>query len=320
MRLISTLLAAVSLSVVSSAALSQNYPTRPISIVVAYPAGQGTDVATRYLAEQVARELGQPIVIDNRPGAGGNIGTASAARAANDGYTLTMGTNATHALNQYLFANTGYDPVKDFDPVLLVGAFPMVVAVNADSPLKSVSQLLEMVKTNSGKADIAMPSTTARLVVELLKEESGVPLFGVPYKGSANAATDVLGGQLAVTVDTPTGLRPHLTGNRMRAIGVTSAQPSALVPGAVPVAQQGVKGFEVIAWNALYAPKGTPTAIIQKLNDAFNKVLQRPETRARLLEMGFEAKGGTAKELADFASAERVKWEPVIEKAGLRVQ
>ena len=320
MRLMSTLLTAVSLTVVSSAALSESYPMRPITIVVAYPAGQGTDIATRYLSEQVARELGQPIVIDNRPGAGGNIGTAYTARAASDGYTLTMGTNATHVLNPYLFANTGYDPVKDFDPVLLVGAFPMVVAVNADSPLTSVSQLLEMVKSGSGKGDIAMPSTTARLVVELLKEESGVPLFGVPYKGSANAATDVLGGQLAVTVDTPTGLRPHLTGNRMRAIGVTSAKPSELVPGAVPVADQGVKGFEVIAWNALYAPKGTPGTITKKLNDAFNKVLLRPETRARLLEMGFEVKGGSENDLGDFASAERVKWEPVIEKSGLRVQ
>lgn len=169
MRLFATILTAASLTLAVTPALAQDYPTKPITIVVAYPAGQGTDVATRYLADQVSRELGQPIVIDNRPGAGGNIGTAFTARASGDGYTLTMGTNATHALNEFLYASVGYDPVADFEPVLLVGTFPMVVAVNADSALTSVSELLDAVRADAGAADIAMPSTTARLVVELLK-------------------------------------------------------------------------------------------------------------------------------------------------------
>ncbi|WP_227870881.1 Bug family tripartite tricarboxylate transporter substrate binding protein [Orrella marina] len=314
-----SVLTAVSLALAAPAALANSYPDKPITIVVAYPAGQGTDVATRYLADLVAKDLGQPVVIDNRPGAGGNIGTSYAARAENDGYTLTMGTNATHVLNQFLYSNTGYEADKDFEPVLLVGAFPMVVAVTTDSPLTSVEELLAAVKADPRAADVAMPSTTARLVVELLKEESGVPLFGVPYKGSANALSDLLGGQIQVTVDTPTATRPHIAGKKLRPIGVTSTEPSKLVPGATPVASQGVPGFDVTAWNALFAPKGTPQAVIDKLNKAFNDVLSRPETQARLLEMGFEVKGGTPADLDEFTSSERVKWEPVIEKAGLKI-
>lgn len=314
-----SLLAAASLTLTVPVALASGYPDKPVTIVVAYPAGQGTDVATRYLADLVAKDLGQPIIIDNRPGAGGNIGTSYAARAANDGYTLTMGTNATHVLNQFLYSNTGYEADKDFEPVVFVGAFPMVVAVNANSPLKSVEDLLEAVKSDPRAADVAMPSTTARLVVELLKEESGVPLFGVPYKGSANGLSDLLGGQVQVTVDTPTATRPHINGQKIRAIGVTSAESSKLVPGVRPVAAQGVPGFDVTAWNALFAPKGTPKAVIDKLNKSFNDVLARPETQSRLLEMGFEVKGGTPAELEEFTHIERVKWEPVIEKAGLKV-
>src|SRR5574343_926697 len=296
-----------------------HYPNKPIRIVVAYPAGQGTDIATRYLSEQVAKELGQPVVIDNRAGAGGNIGTAAVAQAPNDGYTLTMGTNATHVLNSYLFASTGFDPEKDFAPVVSVGTFPMVLAVRADAALKTVGDLLGAAKNNQRTADVAMPRTTARLVVELLKEQGKVPLFGVPYKGSGNAITDLIGGQLPVLVDTPTALRAHLGSGRLRAIGVTSLKPSGLVPGVPTVAEQGVAGFEVVAWNALFAPKGTPTPVVQALNAAFNKVLARPETKQKLLEFGFDPAGGTPAELRDFTSAERRKWEPLIRTAGIKV-
>ncbi len=318
MKLLSTL--AMALAVATTPTWAQGtYPTKPIKIIVAYPAGQGTDIATRYLSEQVSKELGQPIVIDNRAGAGGNIGTAVTAQSPNDGYTLTMGTNATHVLNAYLYASTGFDAVKDFEPIALIGIFPMVVGVRADSPIKSAGDLLQAAKANARSADIAMPSTTARLVVELLKEQTKVPLFGVPYKGSGNAITDLLGGQLPILVDTPTAMRAHLASGRVRAIGVTSAKPSGLVPGVPPVAEQGVPGFEVIAWNGLFAPKGTSPQIIQSLNSAFNKVLQRPETRQRLLELGFDPAGGTPTDLKDFTEAERRKWEPIIRDAGIKL-
>ncbi len=304
----------------AAAAVAQPYPTKPIRIVVAYPAGQGTDIATRYLADQVAKELGQPIIIDNRPGAGGNLGTELTARAAPDGYTLTMGTNATHVLNQYLYGKLPFDAANDFEPVVMAGSFPMVIAVPSSSKLTSAKDLVDTVKHEPRGADIALPSTSARLVMELLKERSATPLFGVPYKGSGAAITDMLGGQLPVIVDTPTSLRPHIAGGKVRPIAVTSAQSSPLVPGVKPVAEQGFSGFNVIAWNALYAPKGTPADIITSLNAAFNKVLQRPETRQRLLDLGFEAGGGTPEQLREFGQAERRKWQGVISSAGLKAE
>ena len=319
MRLLSAILGLTCALLMIPSAQAQSYPHKPIRIIVAYPAGQGTDIATRYLADQIAKDLGQPIIIDNRPGAGGNLGTDASAKADADGYTLTMGTNATHVLNQYLYTQLTFDAEKNFEPIALVGTFPMVVAVNANSALQSIDDLLAMSRKNSRDADMAMPSTTARLVVELLKERSGAPLFGVPYKGSGNAIADVLGGQVPVIVDTPTALKAQLAGGKLRALAVTSGKPSGLVPGVKTVAEQGVAGFEVVAWNALYAPKGTPPAVIALWNAAMNKALARPETRQRLLELGFDPAGGTPAHLSEFAKAERQKWQPLIKTAGIKV-
>lgn len=294
------------------------YPSKPVRIVVAYAAGQGTDIVTRYITDLMSKDLGEPFVVENRPGAGGNLGSELVARAPADGYTLTMGTNATHVLNQFLYSKIPFDAEKDFEPIGLVGAFPMVMAVNTSAPFTSVSDVLGAARRSTGGADIAMPSTTARLVVELLKERAQTPLFGVPYKGSGGAITDVIGGQLPIIVDTPTALRPHLAAGKLRAVGVTSAQPSNLVPGVVPIAAQGVDGFEVVAWNALYAPKGTPPAVIAALSASLNKALARPETRQKLLDLGFEPAGGSPEQLAEFAQVERKKWGPLIEAAGIR--
>ncbi|MDP3204878.1 MAG: tripartite tricarboxylate transporter substrate binding protein [Hydrogenophaga sp.] len=319
MRILNLILTATFTLTTSVAANAQTYPQRPIKIIVAYAAGQGTDIATRYLAAQMAVDLGQPIVIENKAGAGGNLGTELAKQAAPDGYTLTMGTNATHVLNQYLYTKLSFDPAQDFEPIALVGTFPMVMAVNASSPLTSAAELVSLARSNPRSADIAMPSTTARLVVELLKDRTSVPLFGVPYRGSANAMSDLLGGQVPAIVDTPTALRPLLASGRVRALAVTSAQPSGLVPGVKTVAEQGFSDFEVVAWNALYAPKGTPQDIVTKLNASLNKVLAKPETRQRLLDLGFDPAGGTPARLAAFAVNERRKWEPVIKRAGIQV-
>jgi len=304
----------------ASLALAQAYPTKPVRIVVAYQAGQGTDVATRYLAEQLTRSLGQSFYVENKPGAGGNVGTEAAARATPDGYTLTMGTNATHGTNQFLYPSMPFDAEKDFEPVILIGSFPMVVSVNASSPLHSVADLVAAAKAKPNSADIAMPSTTARIVFELLKAQSQAPLFGVPYKGSATAIADVLGGQLPVLIDTVTATKPFVTSGKVRAIAVTSAKPTELLPGVKPVAEQGLPGFEVIAWNALYAPKGTPREVIATLNGELNKILAQPETRQKMLGLGFDVVGGTPEQLAEFGRSERRKWGPLIQSAGLKAE
>lgn len=328
MRLLTTIRAALMAACIVPAAHAQGaatspgqgYPNKPIKIIVAYQAGQGTDVATRYLSDQLGRELGQPVVVENRAGAGGNLGTEVAAQAPGDGYTLTMGTNATHVLNQFLYSGLRFDPEKDFEPIALVGTFPMVLAAGPQSQLKSAADLLAEAKKNARSADVGLPSTTARLVLELLKERSGVPVFGVPYKGSASAMNDLLGGQVPVVVDTLTALRPQIAAGKVRAIGVTSQKASKLAPGVKPLAEQGFPNFEVIAWNALYAPKGTPPAIINTINAALTRVLERPETQQKLLDLGFEPAGGTPAQLAEFARAERRKWEPIIKGAGLKAE
>lgn len=304
-----------------SGAVAQSYPTKPIKVIVPYQAGQGTDVATRYLAEHLARALGQPIVVDNRAGAGGNIGASEAARAAADGYTLVMGTNGTHVLNPYLFASMPFDAEKDFEPIALVSTFPMVIVANPHSPYQTVSDLLADAKAKPDVVNMALPSTTARLVLELLGQQGKVTIRGVPYKGSSTSMTDLIGGQVMVGIDTASAARPFIANGRLKALAVTSLGKSALLPDVKSVsALPGLEGFQVVAWNGLYAPRGTPAAVVQKLNTEVAKVLALPEVRQRLLELGHEAAGGAPDELAAFARAERHKWGALIKTVGLKAE
>lgn len=299
-------------------AVAQTYPNKPIRIIVPYQAGQGTDVATRYLSDLLSKGLGQPIVVDNRAGAGGNIGTAEAARVAADGYTLLMGTNGTHVLNQFLYPSMPFDPEKDFEPIGLVSTFPMVVVANPTAPYNTVSELLADAKARPASVSVALPSTTARLVLELLQEKGGTKVIGVPYKGSGTALTDIIGGQLVAGIDTASAVRQFVASGKLKALGVTSLQASSLLPQVKTVSAQGLDGFQVVAWNGLYAPHGTPSSVIQKLNTELTKLLAQPDVRARLLELGHEVAGGSPKELAEFARSERTKWAPVIKGAGLK--
>ncbi|MBI2741706.1 MAG: tripartite tricarboxylate transporter substrate binding protein [Rhodospirillales bacterium] len=297
---------------------AQTWPSKPIKIVVPYQAGQGTDVGARLFAEQLTKALGQQVFVDNKPGAGGNIGTADAARSPNDGYTLLMGTVATQTMNEFLYPSVGYDSQKDFEPIALVGMLPMVISANPSFAANSVAELVAAAKAKPDKIDIALPSTTARLVFELLKTQSGAPLFGVPYKGSATAMQEVTGGQLPVIIDTATATRGQVAGGKLKPLGITTLKSSELMSGVKSVAEQGFPGFEVTAWNALYAPKGTPKAIVDRLNAEIAKILAQPETRQRLLQIGFEPASGTPEQLAAFEKRERDKWGPLIKAAGLK--
>ena len=257
---------------------AQTWPSKPIKIIVPYQAGQGTDVGARLFAEQLGKALGQQVYVDNKPGAGGNIGTADAARSPNDGYTLLMGTVATQTMNEFLYPSVGYDSQKDFEPVALVAMLPMVISATPSFPANSVAELVAAAKAKPDKIDIALPSTTARLVFELLKGKSGAPLFGVPYKGSATAMQEVTGGQLPVIIDTATATRGQVAGGKLKPLGITTLKSSELLPGVKSIAEQGFPGFEVTAWNALYAPKGTPKAVIDRLNAEVTKILAQPES------------------------------------------
>lgn len=302
----------------STATMAQTYPAKTVRIIVPYQAGQGTDVAARYFAEQLTKSLGQTFYIDNKPGAGGNIGAEAGAHAPADGYTLTMGTNATHTMNEYMYASTGFNAEKDFAPVILVGMLPMVFSTNPAAPMNSMPDLIAASKAKPDKIDVAMPSTSARMVFELLKARTGAQLFGVPYKGSATAMTEVIGGQVQVIIDTVTATRGHASAGKLKPLGITTLKSSELLPGVKSVAEQGVPDFEMTAWNALYAPAGTPEAVVKLLNAEMVKTLAQPETRQRLLALGFEPAGGSPEQLADFGRRERTKWEPLIKAAGLK--
>ena len=297
---------------------AQTWPSKTVKIIVPYQAGQGTDVATRYFADQLTKALGQTFYVDNKPGAGGNIGTEAAAHSPADGYTLLMGTNGTQAMNEFLYPSLGFDTAKDFAPIMLVGMLPMVVAANPSFAPNSIAELVAMAKAKPDKVDTALPSTTARLVFELLKQRTEAPLFGVPYKGSATAITEVMGGQVQTLIDTVTATRGHVASGKLKALGITTLKPSDLLPGVKPVAEQGVPGFETTAWIALYAPRGTPEPVIALLNKEFARILAEPETRQRLLQIGIEPVGGTAASLGEFEKKERTKWGPLIKAAGLK--
>jgi len=299
-------------------ATAQDYPSKPIKIIVPYQAGQGTDVGARLFAEQLGKALGQQVYVDNKPGAGGNIGTAEAARSAGDGYTLLMGTVATQTMNEFLYPSVGYDSQKDFEPIALVGMLPMVISANPSFPANSVAELIAAAKAKPDKIDMALPSTTARLVFELLKEKSGAPLFGIPYKGSATAMQEVIGGQVPLIIDTATATRGQVVSGKLKPLGITTLKSSALLPGVKSVAEQGFPGFEVTAWNALYAPRGTPKAVVDRLNAEVIKILAQPDVRQRLLQIGFEPAGGSPGDLAAFEKREREKWGPLIKAAGLK--
>ena len=300
----------------ANAAFAQGYPAKPVRIIVAYPAGQGTDIATRHLADQLGRALGQNFLVENRPGAGGNIGTEAAAKSAPDGYTLIMGTNASHAANEFMYSAIGFDPERDFDSVLLVGMLPMVIAAH---PGFTVTDFRSMLAAKPDSINVALPSTTARVVFELLRA-GGTALFPVPYRGSAQAMADVIGGQLPLTIDTITAVRPQTASGKLRALAITTARASELLPGVASVAEQGLAGFEVTAWNALFAPRGTPPTVIDLLNAELRKILAQPETRQRMLQIGFEPAGGTPQALAEFVRAERRKWGDIIQRAKIKAE
>ena len=299
-------------------AAAETYPSRPVRVIVPYQAGQGTDVAARYFAERLSKALGQQFIVDNRPGAGGNIGTEAVAHSAPDGYTLLMGTNATQTMNEFLYPSTGYDAAKDFAPVVLVGMLPMVVAANADFAPSTIPELVAAAKAQPDKINVALPSTSARVVFEFLKERTGASLFGVPYKGSGTAMTEVMGGQVQLIVDTATALRGHVQNGKLKAIAITTLKSGELLPGVKSVAEQGVTGFEMTPWTAMYAPRGTPKEIVDKLNAEVTKILAEPEARQKLLQLGFEPAGGTPDQLAAFEKTERAKWGALIKAAGLK--
>lgn len=318
-RAVLCLLASASLAAAASGAHAQgahDWPNRPVKIIVAYPAGQSTDIATRYLADKLSHAFGQGFIVDNKPGAGGNIGTSIAARATPDGYTLVMGANGTHAMNPALYPNVGYDAEKDFDAIILTALIPFAISAGPNVPVNSLNELIALARSKPGKVDVAFPSVTGQLVLEMLKLRE-VPLFGVRFKGSGDAMTAVLGGHVPVLIDTVAATRVGL--GKIKPLAVTTATPMASMPGVKTAKEQGLPDFTLAAWNALMVPRGVPMEIQNKLAIEMRKILDLPETQKALGELGFErAPIRTSAELNAWLREERRNYAQVIKTANMK--
>ncbi|MDB5860700.1 MAG: hypothetical protein JWQ76_4389 [Ramlibacter sp.] len=318
-RLVLALPAAALLLAATGAVQAQghaDYPNRPVKIIVAYPPGQSTDIATRYFANKLTLAMGQSFVVENRAGASGNIGTAAAARATPDGYTLVMGASGTHAMNPALFDNPGFDAEKDFDAIMLTALIPFAISVGPNSNVNSLTELVAMARKQPDKINAAIPSVTGQLVFEMLKQRD-VPLFPVKFKGSGDSMTAVMGGHVQVLIDTVAATRTGL--GKIKPLAVTTAAPMASMPGVKTAGDQGLANFNIAAWNALMAPHGVPADIQQKLAVEMRKILDLPETQKALADLGFErAPVMNTTELNAWLREERRSYLQVIKTAQMK--
>jgi tripartite-type tricarboxylate transporter receptor subunit TctC len=308
-------------AIVAAGAWAQAYPTRPIRIVVPFPAGGTTDVLARAVAQKLTESLGQPTVVDNRPGAGGNIGAELVAKSAPDGYTLLMGTVGTHAINPSLYPKMPYDHVRDFAPVILVAGVPNVLVINPALPINSVQELIAYGKANPGKLNFASSGngTSIHLSGELFKTMAGVQMAHIPYKGSAPALQDLVGGQVQLMFDNLPSSLALIKAGKLKALAVTSKERAAALPDVPTLAESGLPGFEASSWFGLLAPAGTPQPVIAKLNAEVAKWLASPEAKEKLLAQGAIAAGGTPEDFARHIAAETAKWQKVVKDSGAKI-
>jgi len=298
------------------------YPNHPIRLVVPFPAGGTTDILARAVAQRMSETLGQQVVVDNRPGAGGNIGSELVAKSAPDGYTLLMGTVGTHAINPSLYSKMPYDHVKDFTPVILVAGVPNVLVVNPDLPVKTVAELIAYGKANPGKLNFASSGsgTSIHLSGELFKTLTGVQMTHVPYKGSSPALTDLMGGQVQLMFDNLPSSLGFIKAGKLRALAVTSAARSTALPDVPTVAESGLPGFEASSWFGVLAPAGTPRDIVTRINAEVAKWLASPEAREKLASQGAIAAGGSPEDFVRHIGAETTKWAKVVKESGAKVE
>ncbi|KQU89674.1 LacI family transcriptional regulator [Variovorax sp. Root318D1] len=305
----------------SCAAFAQNYPARPIKLIVPFPAGGGTDAVAREVANKVATQQGWTMIIDNKPGSGGNLGVDAAAKATPDGYTIVLGQTSNLAINPTLYAKLPYNPVKDLAPIGLVASSPLVLVVATDSPYKTLADLIVAAKAKPEAINYASSGsgTVAHLAVEQFQKIAGIKLTHVPYKGAAQGATDLIGGQIQLYMSSIPTLIGHIRSGKMRAIAVTSQQRINDLPNVPTVSESGYKGFEAVTWFGLAGPAAMPKDAVVKLNGAFNKALQDPEVKKKLEGQGVEVLGGTPEQFGKLIQDDIGRWGKVVKESGAKV-
>lgn len=300
-------------------AQARDWPQAPMRIIVPFGAGSGADQVARLIGQELSSALGQPVIIDNKAGAGGNIGASAAARAAADGYTLFVTTNTTQAANPFLYKQLPYDPIKDFTPISRIANTPALLVAHPSVPAKNLADLIALAKSKPNKLSYASGSAGTLVPGAMLTFEADIDLVHVPYKSIPDGLKDVMAGTVDMMfTDMATG-SIQVKAGRVKALGVSSAKPSPLMPEVPPIAST-LKGFELLAWYAMYAPAGTPQAVIDRLNHAIASAMSKPEVSSRFTALGLEPVTSTPKQLADFNLSELEKWGRVIKKSGATPQ
>ena len=319
-RLLTVLGAALALA--SAGVQGQTYPAKPVRIMVGFPPGQATDILARAVAEELSKSLGQQFYVENKAGAAGIIGTEIVARAAPDGYTLLMSSSGPLAVNPGLYSKLPYDPVKDLAPVMLVARVPEYLVANPAFPPNNIRELIEYAKANPGKVNYASAGSgvTNHLIMESFRSTAGIDLTHVPYKGSPPAITDLIAGQVQIMFDTGPATLSHVKSGKLKILGVGTLQRAQATPQVPTIAEQGLPGFEGIAWIGFVAPRGTPQPIIAKLNAELAKAVALPHVKERLVALGTEPVTTTPDEFGAYIRAEIQKWSKVIKDSGAKVE
>jgi tripartite-type tricarboxylate transporter receptor subunit TctC len=312
---------AVALAITTPVAAQEAWPTRPIRLIVPFGAGGTTDLTARVLGVSLSQRLGQPVVVENRAGAGGNVGSDACAKAAPDGYTLCIGTISSHAINNAVYARMPYDNLRDFAPIALISVQPNALFVPASSPANTVAELVALMRARPGGFNYASSGvgTSIHLAGVLFTQLTGTTAEHVPYRSSGELMTALMGGDVQMAFDNLSSGMPHVQAGRLKLLGVASPQRVAIAPNA-PTVAEALPGFESLTWGVLFAPAGTPRPIIERLNRDVNAVLQRPEVAARFAELGITNRPLTPEEVAAFVAAETQRWGEVARRANIRAE
>ena len=302
-------------------AFAQTYPTKTLRVIVPFPAAGGTDIIAREVTNKLSSTLGWTIVVENKPGSGGNLGVDAAAKSPADGYTIALGQTSNLAINPTLFSKMPYDSVKDLTPVVLVASAPLVLVVGADSPLKTLADVVSVSKAKPASLNFASSGngTVAHLASELFQKTAGVKFTHIPYKGAAQAATDVVGGQVQLYMSSVPTLIGHIRSGKMRAIAVTSLSRVDDLPQVPTIAESGYSGFEAVTWFGFVAPTGVPKDIVVRLNNEINKALQAADVKKKLNDQGTDVLGGTPEQFGALIKSDLARWAPIIKESGAKL-
>jgi tripartite-type tricarboxylate transporter receptor subunit TctC len=310
------------LAISAGAAIAQTYPAKPVRMVVPFPAGGATDIVGRLIAQKLSETWGQQVIVDNRGGAGGTIGSEVAAKSPADGYTILVGTSSTHAIAPSLYSKLAYDPVRDFAPVTLIANATILLAVHPSVPARTVRELIALAKKQPDALSFASSGNggISHLVGEQFKSMAGIQMLHVPYKGDSPALVDLVGGQVSLMFGTAVSFLPYVKSGRLNALAVTNPKRSPIAPSVPTVAESGLPGFEALQWFGIFAPAGTPKEIVARLNAEIVKILRAPDVRERLSSLGADVVGSSPEQFAAFQKSDAAKWAKVVKESGAKIE